>query len=118
VKGFCIKLFRWLGLEFPQHRPAVRQARSVSRVLPPNKHHVESRPLNDLIVIDSRICHGKPVIRATRLPVEIVVGSLIGGMTSEEIQREYGLTASDICAAWIFVAELSSQESSHSLPVA
>jgi len=35
--------------------------------------------MNDLIVIDPKICHGKPVIRGTRLPVSIVVGSLQAG---------------------------------------
>ena len=36
---------------------------------------------NDRIVIDPKICHGKPVIRGTRTPVAIVVGSLAGGMS-------------------------------------
>lgn len=42
------------------------------------------------IVLDPAIHHGKPVIRGTRVPVTVVVGSLAGGMTFEEIQREYG----------------------------
>ena len=50
------------------------------------------------IVIDPLIGHGKPVIRGTRVPVTVVVGSLAGGMTFEEIQREYDLTADDIRA--------------------
>ena len=33
----------------------------------------------DRIVIDPNICHGKPVIRGTRVPVTVVVGSLAGG---------------------------------------
>lgn len=35
------------------------------------------------IIIDPKICHGKPVLRGTRLPVAIVIGSLAGGMTPE-----------------------------------
>jgi uncharacterized protein (DUF433 family) len=73
---------------------------------------------NDRIVIDPRIHHGKPVIRGTRVPVTTVVGSLAGGMTFEEIQREYDLTADDIRAALKFVAELANQESFHPLPAA
>ena len=44
--------------------------------------------VNDRIVIDPNICHGKPVIRGTRTPVAIVVGSLAGGMSFEDVQRE------------------------------
>jgi uncharacterized protein (DUF433 family) len=43
---------------------------------------------SDRIVLDPMICHGKPVIRGTRVPVTIVVGSLAGGMTFDEVQRE------------------------------
>ena len=49
--------------------------------------------MNGLIVVDSKICHGKPVIRETRLPVAIVVGSLAGGMTFDEVQRDTGSPA-------------------------
>ena len=68
------------------------------------------------IVLDPAICHGKPIIRGTRLPVTVVVGSLAGGMTFEEVQREYDLTADDIRAALRFVGELAEQESFHPLP--
>ncbi|MGA2841074.1 MAG: DUF433 domain-containing protein [Steroidobacteraceae bacterium] len=48
----------------------------------------------------------------------IVIGSLAGGMTFEEIQREYDLTADEIRAALRFVGELAEQESFHPLPAA
>lgn len=70
------------------------------------------------IVIDPAICHGKPVIRDTRVPVTVVVGSLAGGMTFEDVQREYDITADDIRAALRFVGELAEQESFHPLPAA
>ena len=54
---------------------------------------------NDRITIDPMICHGDPVIRNTRVPVRIVLGSLAGGMTREEIQREYDISADGIRAA-------------------
>jgi uncharacterized protein (DUF433 family) len=68
------------------------------------------------VVLDPAVLHGKPVIRGTRLPVTLVVGSLAGGMTFEEVQREYDLTADDIRAALKFVADLAEQESFHPLP--
>lgn len=73
---------------------------------------------SDRIVIDPAICHGKPVIRGSRVPVMLVVGSLAGGMTFEEIEREYDLTAEDIRAALKFVGEIVEQESFHPLPAA
>jgi uncharacterized protein (DUF433 family) len=68
------------------------------------------------IVLDPAVSHGKPVIRGTRVPVTVVVGSLAGGMTFEEVQREYDVTADDIRAALRFVRELAEQESFHPLP--
>src|SRR5438045_6578760 len=72
--------------------------------------------MNDRIVIDPKVCHGKPVIRGTRTPVAIIVGSLAGGMSFEEVAREYDLAIEDIRAALKFAGELVEQEQHHSLP--
>ncbi len=58
--------------------------------------------MNERIVIDPKICHGKPVIRGTRTPVSIVVGGLAGGMSFEDVAREYDLSVEDIRAALQF----------------
>jgi uncharacterized protein (DUF433 family) len=71
--------------------------------------------MNDQIVIDPKICHGKPVIRGTRMPVSLIVGSLAGGMGFEEVEREYTLTRAQIRAALKFAGELVDQEEHHSL---
>ena len=34
----------------------------------------------DRIVIDPSVMHGKPIIKGTRVPLEIILGSLAGGM--------------------------------------
>jgi uncharacterized protein (DUF433 family) len=52
------------------------------------------------IVVNPTIHHGKPVIGGTRVPVSTVVGSLAGGMTFQQIEREYDLTRDDIKAAF------------------
>jgi uncharacterized protein (DUF433 family) len=72
--------------------------------------------MEDRIVVDPNVCHGKPVIRGTRTPVAIVVGSLAGGMSFEEVEREYDLTVEDIRAALRFASELVDQEQHHPLP--
>ncbi|TAN49911.1 MAG: DUF433 domain-containing protein [Methylococcaceae bacterium] len=71
---------------------------------------------NQRILIDPTVCHGKPVIAGTRVPVAIVVGSLAAGMSLEEVQREYDLTQADIQAALAFAGELVQEESFHPLP--
>ena len=74
--------------------------------------------MNDQIVIDPKICHGKPVIRGTRMPVSLIVGSLAGGMGFEEVEREYTLTRTQIRAALKFASELVDQEEHHPLGTA
>ena len=74
--------------------------------------------MTDRIAISPSVCHGKPVIRGTRVPVSIVVGSLAGGMSFEDVQREYDLAPADIRAALKFASDLVEQESFHSLSAA
>jgi uncharacterized protein (DUF433 family) len=62
--------------------------------------------LQDRIILDPAIGGGRPKIGGTRLPVTVVVGSLAGGMTFQEIQREYDITADDIRAALKYLADL------------
>ncbi|MBM4277955.1 MAG: DUF433 domain-containing protein [Deltaproteobacteria bacterium] len=63
--------------------------------------------MEERIVIDPEIQHGKPVIRGTRVPVTRIVGGLAGGMTKEEIMREYTVTDENIEAALNYAAKLS-----------
>jgi len=51
------------------------------------------------IEINPKIMHGKPVIKGTRVPVDVILGSLIGGMKYEEIEEEYGVKREDIIVA-------------------
>lgn len=72
--------------------------------------------MNDRIAIDPQIQHGKPVIKGTRVPVTRILGGLAGGMTLEEIKKEYGVTEEDIRAALAFAGELIEKEEFHPLP--
>jgi uncharacterized protein (DUF433 family) len=51
------------------------------------------------ISVDVEVVHGKPVISGTRIPVSLVLGQLAGGVTYDELQREYGLTEEQVHAA-------------------
>ena len=58
------------------------------------------------IAVDPEIRAGKPVIKGTRVPVELVVGKLGGGMAIEEVMTEYGLEREDILAALRYAAHV------------
>ena len=72
--------------------------------------------MNERIIIDPEIQHGKPVIRGTRVPVARILGGLAGGMTFDELGREYDLTVEDIRAAIQYAEELVEQEAHYPLP--
>jgi len=77
----------------------------------------KSGEMDEHIVIDPEIQHGKPVIRGTRVPVTRIIGGLAGGMTREEIMREYEVTEEDIRAALGYAADLIEAEEFHPLPM-
>ena len=56
------------------------------------------------------ILGGKPVIRGTRVPVDLVLGQLASGMTTEEVCCEYHLTPEQIRAALGYAAQRMSEE--------
>jgi uncharacterized protein (DUF433 family) len=73
--------------------------------------------MDDRIVIDPEVQHGKPIIRGTRVPVARIVGGLAGGMTEDEIRQEYEVTTEDIRAALAYAAQLVETEVFHPLPL-
>lgn len=63
------------------------------------------------ISVDEKVRFGKPVITGTRVPVDLILGKLAGGMTYEEVMAEYEITREDILAALDYAAKtLSSEE--------
>ena len=58
------------------------------------------------VVVDPQVMVGKPVIKGTRIPVDLIVRLLAQGMTTEEILEDYPqLKKEDIKAALEYVAE-------------
>jgi len=65
----------------------------------------------DRIVVDPKICHGKPCIKGTRIMVSVILDNLAEGLTPEEIVEEYPpLTLDDVKAAIAYAAELVREE--------
>lgn len=58
------------------------------------------------IEVNPNVCHGKPVIRGTRIMVRNILGSLAAGESFEEISMSYPeLTTDDIKAAISYAIE-------------
>jgi len=63
------------------------------------------------ISINSGVCHGKPVIRGTRVLVANILANLAAGETADEIIRDYpDISHDDIRAALAFGSELAAFE--------
>lgn len=62
------------------------------------------------ISADEKVRFGKPVITGTRVPVELILGKLAGGLTYEEVMREYEITREDILAVLDYAAKTLSGE--------
>ena len=62
------------------------------------------------IIIDEKVRFGKPIIKGTRITVDEVLGALAGGMTHEEIGKEYGINNEGILAALKYASDIISEE--------
>ena len=64
--------------------------------------------LNERIEINPAVCHGRPVVRGTRIMVSQILGALAGGDTVDDVLADYpSLTASDISAVFAFAGALA-----------
>ena len=67
--------------------------------------------LRSRIVSDPRVMTGKPVIRGTRIPVEMIVRMLSQGISEEAILQEYPrLRTEDLQAALDYAADVLADE--------
>lgn len=73
--------------------------------------------MDERIVIDPEIHHGKPVIKGTRVPITRIIGGLAGGMSVGEIMREYDVREEDVRAALAYAGKLIEEEEFYPLPV-
>lgn len=62
------------------------------------------------ISVDEKIRFGKPVITGTRVPIDLVLGKLAGGMSYEEVVKEYEIAMDDILAVLDYAAKCLANE--------
>lgn len=64
----------------------------------------------DYITFDPKICHGKAIIKGTRVMVSVILDNLAAGMSTEQILQSYPiLKPESIAAAIAYAAELASE---------
>jgi uncharacterized protein (DUF433 family) len=67
--------------------------------------------LTERVEINPAVMLGKPVIRGTRIPVELIIRKLGEGATEDDLLDAYPrLTRSDIQAALLYAADALSHE--------
>ncbi len=72
----------------------------------------------DRIAIDPKILVGKPVIKGTRIAIELLLELLAEGWTQEQILANYPqLCQADLHAAWHYAAETLKRERVYPLTV-
>jgi len=69
--------------------------------------------LPDRITVDKEVRSGRPIILGTRVPVDLILGKLAGGMSYEEVIAEYAITREDVLASLDYAAQLVSDERLH-----
>ncbi len=62
------------------------------------------------IVVDESVHSGRPVIKGTRVPVDVILGQLAAGLTPEDVAAEYGVTREDVLAALGYAAKTLGNE--------
>jgi uncharacterized protein (DUF433 family) len=63
------------------------------------------------IEVDVNICHGKPVISGSRVPVRTVLGAIAAGDPIEQVAEDYGVTVEAIRRAIAFANEVVGESS-------
>jgi uncharacterized protein (DUF433 family) len=69
------------------------------------------------IAVDPKILVGKPVVRGTRIAVELVIDLLARGYNRDQILEQYDhLTAADVQACLAYASETLRSERVYALP--
>lgn len=58
------------------------------------------------IEINPKVLCGKPVIKGTRISVELILSDLASGYSFDNILHDYGITEDDILSALTYAYEL------------
>lgn len=73
--------------------------------------------MSERIVVDQEVLAGKPVIRGTRLAVELILELLAAGQSEQDLLEQYpGLTREDILACLSYASYLAHEYKAYPIP--
>ena len=73
--------------------------------------------LSERIVVDPEVLAGKPVVRGTRLAVELILELLAAGQSEQDLLEQYpGLTREDILACLSYASYLAHEYKAYPIP--
>ncbi len=74
-------------------------------------------PPSERITVDTEVLAGKPVIRGTRIAVELILELLASGQSESEILASYpGLTHDDVLACLSYASHLAHEYKAYPIP--
>ena len=68
------------------------------------------------INIDNEVMGGKPVIKGTRVPLQVIIGALAGGDSISDVCEGWNITEEDVRAALAYAAHVLRTENVVALP--
>jgi uncharacterized protein (DUF433 family) len=72
---------------------------------------MDTQNLFNRITVDPEVLMGKPIIRGLRISVDQILKALAGGVTIEELLKDYPeLEREDIQAALLYAADIVNEE--------
>ena len=71
-----------------------------------NKEGIKLLEIAPRITVDEKVRFGKPVVKGTRVSVDLVLGKLAGGMEMDEVIKEYQISKEDILAVLHYAAQV------------
>ncbi len=67
--------------------------------------------MNEFVVVDPKICSGKPIVRGTRIMVKNILGTVAGGYAVDQVVEAYPeLTQEMVQAALEYAATVIDEE--------
>jgi uncharacterized protein (DUF433 family) len=65
---------------------------------------------DDRIAMDDRVGFGRPRIRGTRVPLDVLFARLAAGMAEADVANEYGIEVEDVRSALLWIAQRIASE--------
>jgi uncharacterized protein (DUF433 family) len=62
------------------------------------------------LFVDPSVRFGKPVVRGTRVPVDVLVARVAAGMEIKQVAEEYGVVEADVYNALTYAAQRLAEE--------